>query len=80
MSDEREKGKDRPTGENPIRLELESATGSQHDLSRPLDLSVRITNVSDEPIWMVGVLPGSEGLRYPQYQVEIEGPSGPVGM
>jgi hypothetical protein len=80
MSDEKEKGTDHPAGENPIKLELESSTGSRHDLSRPLDLSVRITNVSDEPIWMVGVLPGSEGLRYPQYQVEIQGPSGPVRM
>jgi hypothetical protein len=27
---------------------------------------------------MVGVLPGSDGQRYPQYVTEIEGPTGPV--
>jgi hypothetical protein len=41
-------------------------------------LSVSITNVSQEPIWMVGVLPGSDGLRYPLYLVEVEAPSGPL--
>jgi hypothetical protein len=39
---------------------------------------VWITNVSEEPVWMVGVLPGSEGLRYPHYVVEIVGPAGPI--
>lgn len=64
--------------EEPIKIELRSAKGSRQQLDEPLDLSVRITNVSDEPVWMVGVVPGSEGLRYPQYLAEIEGPSGPV--
>jgi hypothetical protein len=39
-------------------------------------LVVTITNVSEEPVWMIGVLPGSEGLRYPKYIAEIEGPVG----
>ena len=62
----------------PIRIELTSAKGLHQSLGEPLDLSVQIVNVSEEPVWMVGVLPGSEGLRYPQYKAEIEGPSGPV--
>jgi hypothetical protein len=64
----------------PIRIDLRSAKGTQQPLDEPLDLSVQITNVSDDPVWIVGVLPGSEGLRYPQYTAEIEGPSGPVEM
>ncbi|MGD2205845.1 MAG: hypothetical protein PVH17_03605 [Anaerolineae bacterium] len=64
--------------EGPIRIELFSGKDSPQSLDEPLDLSVRVTNVSADPVWMVGVLPGSEGLRYPRYAVEIEGPSGPV--
>jgi hypothetical protein len=64
----------------PIKIELSSTKGTQQSLDEPLDLSVQIINVSDRPVWMVGVLPGSEGLRYPQYEAEIEGPSGPVEM
>jgi len=63
----------------PIEIELVSGKGLQQPLDEPLELSVQITNVSDEAIWMVGVLPGSEGLRYPLYVAEIEGPSGSVG-
>jgi hypothetical protein len=62
----------------PIKIELVSGQGPHQSLDEPLDLSVRVTNVSDEAVWMVGVLPGSGGLRYPQYSAEIEGPSGPV--
>lgn len=62
----------------PLKLELSSLKGLQQSLDEPLALAVRLTNVSDEPVWIVGVLPGSEGLRYPQYMAEIEGPSGPV--
>jgi hypothetical protein len=39
---------------------------------------VLITNISEKPIWMVGVLPGSDGLRYPQYVARIEGPGGTI--
>jgi hypothetical protein len=60
----------------PIQIELTSAKGARQPLSEPPELSVRVTNTSDEPVWMVGVLPGSEGMRYPRYEVEIEGPSG----
>lgn len=64
--------------DGPIQIELASAKGGHQSLDEPLNVSVQITNVSDEPIWLVGVLPGSDGLRYPQYVTEIEGPSGPV--
>jgi hypothetical protein len=64
--------------DEPIKIELSSAKGPRQTLEEPPDLSVRLTNVSDRPVWVVGVLPGSEGLRYPQYVAEIEGPSGPV--
>jgi hypothetical protein len=66
--------------EEPIKIELSSTKGGQQPLDESLDLSVLVINVSDEPIWMVGVLPGSEGLRYPQYVAEIDGPSGPVEL
>ena len=64
----------------PIRIELTSAKGLHQRIGEPLDLLVQIINVSEDPVWMVGVLPGSEGLRYPQYTAEIEGPSGPVEL
>jgi hypothetical protein len=66
--------------EEPIKIELTSTRGVQQPLDEPLDLSVLVTNVSDKPVWMVGVLPGSEGLRYPQYVAEVDGPSGPVEL
>jgi hypothetical protein len=62
----------------PIEIELCSTTGSQLSLDRPPEMSVRVTNVSERPLCVVGVLPGSEGLRYPYYVVEIEGPVGLV--
>ncbi len=64
--------------EGPIKIELSSVQDPRQSLDKPPGFSVRITNVSDEPVWLVGVLPGSEGLRYPRYTAEIEGPSGPV--
>ena len=65
---------------DPIKIDVWSVTVTRQPVDAPLDLSVRITNVSQEPILMVGVVPGSEGLRYPHYLVEIEGPAGPVGL
>ncbi len=64
--------------DEPIKVELSAPRGTQQPLDEPPELSVCVTNVSDKPVWMVGVLPGSEGLRYPRYEVEIEGPSGPA--
>lgn len=65
---------------SPIRIDLCSTKGCRQPLTEPGDFSVRITNISEGPIWMVGVLPGSEGLRYPYYLAEIEGPLGPVSV
>ena len=65
-----------PDAEPPIRIELRSGGGPRQALEKDPELSVQITNISDEPIWMVGVVPGSDGLRYPQYVAEIEGPKG----
>jgi hypothetical protein len=64
--------------DQPVKIELISTRGLKRNLDEPLDVALQITNVSDEPIYMVGVLPGSEGLRYPRYVAEIEGPSGRV--
>jgi hypothetical protein len=66
--------------QQPLKIELFSSKGMQQSLEEPLEVSVRITNISNRPVWVVGVLPGSEGLRYPQYVTEIEGPSGPVEL
>jgi hypothetical protein len=64
--------------ESPIEIELGRAGGPRQPLGRPLAFSVQVSNLSDEPIWLVGVLPGSDGRRYPQYVPEIQGPAGPV--
>ena len=65
-------------GEAPVKIELWSTAGPRQSLGQPLQIVVRVTNVTDGPILMVGVLPGSEGQRYPQYVAEIEGPAGRV--
>jgi hypothetical protein len=62
----------------PIQIWLSAAGGEQWPLEQPPQFQVRVQNVSDRDVWMIGVLPGSEGLRYPHYVAEIEGPSGPV--
>jgi hypothetical protein len=64
--------------EGPIKIELGGAGKPRQSLGGPLAFSVQVSNLSDEPIWLVGVLPGSDGLRYPQYVPEIEGPAGPI--
>lgn len=62
----------------PIKIELRSARGSTLALEDDPVLSIQITNIAAESVWMVGVLPGSDGLRYPQYIAQIEGPEGTV--
>ena len=64
----------------PIKIEIRSDRSSQGSLGEPLELAVEITNVSDQPVWLVGVLPGSERFRYPRYIAEIDGPGGPVSL
>jgi hypothetical protein len=63
-----------------IKIEIRSARGLRQSLQDPLDLTVEITNISDQPLWLVGVLPGSDGFRYPRYVAQIDGPSGPVSL
>lgn len=44
-------------------------------IGEPLLVGVEVRNVSAAPLWMVGVLDGSEaGVRYPHYQPTIQGP------
>ena len=62
----------------PFKIELRADGGSRLSLQDDISVSVRITNTADEPIWMVGVVPGSDGLRYPLYVAEIKGPEGTV--
>ena len=41
----------------------------------PIPISTEVRNISDHPLWMVGVLDGSEmGFRYPHYKPLIRGP------
>lgn len=41
-----------------------------------LSVQVEVRNVSDQPLWIVGVLEGSEaGFRYPHYLPTIAGPA-----
>ncbi|HZL73294.1 MAG TPA: hypothetical protein VFC86_12610 [Planctomycetota bacterium] len=61
-----------------IKVEGEAAVG------KPMAFRIRITNVSDEDVAVVGALDGSDaGLRFPFYGVEITRPDGspwvPVG-
>ncbi len=41
----------------------------------PVRISIQVQNISDHPLWMLGVLDGSEvGFRYPHYLPLITGP------
>jgi hypothetical protein len=66
-----------PSEQEPIRIELRCDPGASQSREKARVGIVRITNISDRTIWMVGAVPGSEGLRYPLYLIEIEGPEGP---
>lgn len=42
---------------------------------RAVPVRIEVRNTSDEPVWIIGVLEGSEaGFRYPHYTPAIEGP------
>ncbi|GAB3174829.1 hypothetical protein [Telluribacter humicola] len=44
-------------------------------VNKPFPIAIKIRNISLEPIWIVGVLDGSEvGVRFPRYIPKIEGP------
>ena len=52
-----------------------NATIQPHSVGAPVYVSVEVRNISNRPLWMVGVLDGSEiGFRYPHYQPVIAGP------
>lgn len=41
-------------------------------VGQPILVSIQVKNISDHPLWLIGVLDGSEaGLRYPRWQPEI---------
>jgi hypothetical protein len=44
-----------------------------HRTGQPIDVSIKICNISDAPVRLVGVLDGSEtGVRFPHYLPEIK--------
>ena len=46
--------------------------GEPQKTGQPIPVSVQVKNISDHPLWLIGVLDGSEaGLRYPHWQPEI---------
>lgn len=48
---------------------------SPHPVGASLSVQVEVRNVSDRPLWMIGVLEGSEvGFRYPHYRPTVTGP------
>ena len=55
--------------DEPIQISLEPDCEPDRLPSEPPRFSIQITNRSDKPVWMVGVFPGSDGWRYPQYTV-----------
>jgi hypothetical protein len=41
-------------------------------VGEPVPIAVELRNVSDHPVWVAGVLDGSEdGIRYPHYRPEV---------
>ena len=60
----------------PVKLEI-AAGRAEYKIGEQVDVSVTLTNVSDEAISVVGSLDGSgAGFRYPQYHYLIVGPAG----
>lgn len=44
-------------------------------IGAPIPIAVVVRNISENPIWMVGIMDGSEvGFRYPHYLPGISGP------
>jgi hypothetical protein len=60
----------------PLAVILTAPTEPQ-SIGGVIPITVEVRNVGDRPIWMVGVMDGSElGLRYPRYQPNIVGAMG----
>ncbi len=59
-----------------VRLSHTNAVAS---VGHPVAVEVEVRNVSASPLWIVGVLDGSEaGARYPHYRPSISGPAPPA--
>jgi hypothetical protein len=59
-----------------VRLYLKSPSSPDQPLAvhQPVSVGIEVRNVSPDPVWVVGVLEGSEvGLRFPHYLPSIEG-------
>ena len=66
-----------PTGPFAIQVYIKSPllNGDTVPINQTVSVGVRVKNISSGPLWIVGVLDGSEvGLRYPHYLPSIEGP------
>lgn len=59
----------------PVLAVLLRIADREYAVGEPIAVGVEVRNVSTQPLWMVGVLDGSEvGFRYPHYRPEITGP------
>jgi hypothetical protein len=58
----------------PLKITLDTPSRTVK-AGEAVQISIQVTNTSDSPIWMLGVLDGSEpGYRYPHYTPNIDGP------
>jgi hypothetical protein len=66
-------GESLPMNESPLTVNAEVGR-----VGEPPRIAIALRNVSDRPVWVVGVLNGSEiGYRFPHYITTFEGP-GPL--
>src|SRR4051794_21741743 len=57
----------------PLAIILTVAGSSR--VGEPTRVAIELRNISARPVWMVGVLDGSEtGFRFPHYGPMVEGP------
>jgi len=48
------------------------ASQTPQRVGTPVSIAVEVRNVSDQPVWIVGVVDGSEeGIRYPRYSPQV---------
>ncbi len=60
--------------ELPLSVRL-TVPSEPQQVGAPVQVSIAVRNISDQPLWIIGVLEGSElGLRYPHYLPQITGP------
>jgi hypothetical protein len=64
-----------PTANDIFEIRLLPRSESRAVPGKPSPIAVEVKNVSASPVWIVGVLDGSElGVRYPHYVPKIVGP------